>query len=426
MKLINHISNNQRYIIFLLLVFVASILFCFMYMNKFSYMVDENNNLIFKNIPFGNGPLVFNLIENGIYSSKFINNIDFVLQKFPVLPLLLFVISKLTSNIFLVVIFKNFITFSIIFWIIFFYLKSLNFHINYAILYLTIFLIPYNLFVALNFEFADNITTILLPCLFMVLISNLQNKYSVSAIIISLLYLTKTSMFFLCVGIPVIVLLFENKKNFKFKKNIILLGPLVAIIIWAIFSYVKTDRIAIGTNSLTVNSFGLTLASDPRFFEYYPLKSIDLLQSKFEIPKNLKSEWEVYDYFKFKNDEYLSNEENLYKYIMTFPKKIFIILFNIYRDSAFPDEKGNFDNSIRYSMIFNKLIINISIIMSLYFIYSSIKKRKINNDDVIFLSMLGLSLLPLIAGWATSKHLVPISVLSYFYLIHKYLYFLKK
>ena len=218
MKLINHISNNQRYIIFLLLVFVASILFCFIYMNKFSYMVDENNNLIFKNIPFGNGPLVFNLIENGIYSSKFINNIDFVLQKFPVLPLLLFVISKLTSNIFLVVIFKNFITFSIIFWIIFFYLKSLNFHINYAILYLTIFLIPYNLFVALNFEFADNITTILLPCLFMVLISNLQNKYSVSAIIISLLYLTKTSMFFLCVGIPVIVLLFENKKNFKFKK----------------------------------------------------------------------------------------------------------------------------------------------------------------------------------------------------------------
>ena len=74
-------------------------------------MVDENNNLIFKNIPFGNGPLVFNLIENGMYSSKFVNNIEFVLQKLPVLPLLLFGISKLTSNFYLVVIIKNLITF---------------------------------------------------------------------------------------------------------------------------------------------------------------------------------------------------------------------------------------------------------------------------------------------------------------------------
>ena len=214
MKLINQISINQRYIIFLLLVCAASVLFCIIYMNKFSYMVDEDNNLIFKNIPFGIGPLVFNLIENGIYSSKFINNLDFVLQKLPVLPLLLFGISKLTSNIFFVVIIKNLITFSFIFWIIFFYLKSLHFHINYAILYFIIFIIPYNLFVALNFEFADNLTAILLPCLFLVLISNLQNKYSISAIIIFFLYLTKTSMFFLSLGIPLIILLIEKKKIF--------------------------------------------------------------------------------------------------------------------------------------------------------------------------------------------------------------------
>ena len=95
-------------------------------------------------------------------------------------------------------------------------------------------------------------------------------------------------MFFLSLGIPLIILLIEKKKFVRLKKNIIFLGPLFAIIIWAVFSYVKTDRVAIGTNSLTVNSFGLTLASDPRFFEYYPLKSIDLLQAKIEVPKNLK------------------------------------------------------------------------------------------------------------------------------------------
>lgn len=426
MKLINQISNNQRYFIFLLLVCIATIIFCFMYVTKFSHMVDENNNLIFENIPFGIGPLVINLIENGIYSSKFVNNIEFVLQKLPVLPLLLFGISKLSSNFYLVVIIKNLITFSFIYWILYFYLRSLNFHINYAILYLAVFLVPYNLFVALNFEFADNITSILLPCLFLVLISSMKNKYTLSAVIIFILYLTKTSMFFLCLGIPVITFFIENNQNFRIKKKIIFLGPIFAIILWGTFSFIKTDRFAIGTSSLTVNSFGLTLASDPRFFDYYPLKSIDLLQAKIEVPKDLENEWDVFNYFKLKNDKYLSNNENLTRYIMTVPKKIFIILFNIKRDSANPDENGNFNNDIRYSMIFNKIFLNVSILISLYYVYLGVRERKLYRHDIIFLSILGLTLLPLVAGWATSKHLVPISILSYFYLINKYLNLFKK
>ena len=233
-------------------------------------------------------------------------------------------------------------------------------------------------------------------------------------------------MFFLCLGIPVVTFFIENNQNFKIKKKIIFLGPLFAIILWGTFSFIKTDRFAIGTNSLTINSFGLTLASDPRFFDYYPLKSIDLLQAKIEVPKDLENEWDVFNYFKLKNDKYLSNKENLIRYVMTVPKKIFIILFNIKRDSANPDENGNFNNDIRYSMIFNKIFLNISILISLYYIYLSVREKRLYRHDIIFLSMLGLTLLPLVAGWATSKHLVPISILSYFYLINKYLNLFKK
>ena len=111
---------------------------------------------------------------------------------------------------------------------------------------------------------------------------------------------------------------------------------------------------------------------------------------------------------------------------MTVPKKIFIILFNIKRDSANPDENGNFNNDIRYSMIFNKIFLNVSILISLYYVYLGVRERKLYRHDIIFLSILGLTLLPLVAGWATSKHLVPISILSYFYLINKYLNLFKK
>ena len=42
--------------------------------------------------------------------------------------------------------------------------------------------------------------------------------------------------------------------------------------------------------------------------------------------KDLENEWDVFNYFKLKNDKYLSNKENLIRYVMTVPKKIFIIL----------------------------------------------------------------------------------------------------
>ena len=96
-------------------------------------------------------------------------------------------------------------------------------------------------------------------------------------------------------------------------------------------------------------------------------------------------------------------------------------MFHIKRDSSNPDENGNYDNKIRYSLIFNKLFINISICLSLFYIFISIKRKKIYKDDFIFVTILGMSLLPLVAGWATAKHLVPVSILCYYYVVHKYL-----
>ena len=419
MKFIKNIKIYHQFFIFLILIIMASLFFSFLYLNKFGHIIDDNNNMIFRNITFGYGPLIHNLIENGSYSSKFFNNIDFVLQKLPVLPLLIFLIAKVTNNFYLIVVLKNLITFSILYWVIIFYLKSLKLNIHYLYIYLLIFLVPYNMFVALSFEFADNITSILFPSLFLILMSNINQKYLISTIIIFFLYLTKISMLFVCLAIPVIIFLFDNKKSFTSKTNIIFLGPLVAMLLWGTFSYLKTERVAIGTGSLTVNSLGLTIASDERFLDYYPDKSVDILLYKIHIPSKLKNEWELYDYYKKKNEDHFSKEGNLEKYLMTLPKKIMVILFYIKRDSTHPDADENFKNPIRYSFIFSKFFINFSILLSLYSTIQSIRKNSFFKNDFIFMSMLGLSLLPLIAGWATAKHLVPISILCFFYIVYK-------
>ena len=125
LKFIEKIKVSQQFIIFLILVIAASLYFCFVYLEKFDHMIDTDNNMIFFKIPFGNGPLISNLLEGNGYARKFYNDISFSLEKLPFLPILLFLIAKfLTTNFYLIIIIKNLLTFSILYWVIIFYLKS--------------------------------------------------------------------------------------------------------------------------------------------------------------------------------------------------------------------------------------------------------------------------------------------------------------
>ena len=60
------LSKKEIVFIFLtyvLIIIVASLLFCKLYSEKYPYMVDENFNLILKNIPFHHGGLIENLFN---------------------------------------------------------------------------------------------------------------------------------------------------------------------------------------------------------------------------------------------------------------------------------------------------------------------------------------------------------------------------
>ena len=99
--------------------------------------------------------------------------------------------------------------------------------------------------------------------------------------------------------------------------------------------------------------------------------------------------------------------------------KLKFILFHIYRDGAQPDKKGKFDNSIRFSNIPNKIFINLSLLISIFFLLSKIKNIFKLKDEFYFLSIFGLNIFTHLVAWATSKHLVAISIICSFYLILK-------
>ena len=89
---LDDVYKKHLYKLFGLFIFVLSIIFCFIYISKFQYIIDDNYRLVFSKIPFGHGPLLENLVFNNIYESEFVDR-AFVVQKMPLLPVLIYLLT---------------------------------------------------------------------------------------------------------------------------------------------------------------------------------------------------------------------------------------------------------------------------------------------------------------------------------------------
>tara|TARA_B100001250_G_C19813812_1_gene797148 strand:+ start:2680 stop:3987 length:1308 start_codon:yes stop_codon:yes gene_type:complete len=410
LKKISFKNQLFLYLIFITGVVSFSIIYSYIFTNKFPNTIDKDFNLIVKSIEFGNGPLIHNLLLFKEYKSNFYG-IDFYLQKLPLLPILYFFILKISSNFILFIIIKNLVSFSTLYFFSFFSLRSLNKNLSFFLILMIVpFLIPYNLFVSLNYQYSDCILVVLIPSLYLVLISKLKNKFILASIILFFLYLTKTSMFFLTIIIPITTIIIERKLSCFF----ILLGPIIAIIIWGSFGYKKIDKFVFGADNLSVNSMGMHLVLHDKFFDYFPRKSIDILQNNIKIPKNIKNETEFYKYFEKKNSDFFSSNENKLNYFLDSFKKIKFILLDFRRDAS-NMENGKFNNSVRISMIPNKIILNLSILLSFIYLIKKLKKNINIKLEIYFIIILSLNMMPHVVAWATSKHLVPAFIVSFYY-----------
>lgn len=413
---------NKKEIIFIFLIYVliiitASLLFCKLYSEKYPYMVDENFNLILKNIPFHHGELIENLFNSWKLEQTYLD-IKFVLLKMPILPIFITLISKISLNFYFIVITKNILLFSLLFFVIFFCLKSINVKTKYFGLFiLSIFYNPYNVLTSLNFEYEDFLIIIILPSIFCLLISKLKNRYYLISVLFFFLYLTKTSMFILCIVLPLLILFYEKSEEQKIKKFLPSLAIVIAIFSWGSFGYFKTGKFPFGPTLSSINSNALSVALNKNFNLIYPNKSVDLIEDQYVISKEIENEWEFFNYFQKKNNEYLKN--NFTRYLKDSFIKLKFIFFGIHKDGVHPDKDGNFKNPIRYSNIFNKIILNTALIIAVIIFFKNIRYFYKNQIEFYFLSIFSLNIFTHIVAWATSKHLVAISIIGGFYLILK-------
>ena len=409
----NKINFLKIYFIFIFITCALSIIFTHQLIQINPYLITSNNNLQIQNIPYAYGDLIYNLINIKQYVS-YEFGLEMYLSRLPILPLIISFLYTISKNIYFIVIIKNIILFSVFFYCAIIFTLSHNLQKKHLILLLIIFLYnPYNLIVNLNFVYADFLTGVLVPSLFLVCSSTNKNKYLISSIIIFVLYLSKTNMFFLSLSLPLFIFIIE--KNIK--KILPLVGLILALSIWGVFGLIKTDRIPFGPNLITINSWGLSHVLNEEFKDTYPQKTVDQINFK-DKRKIFEKEWDFYDFYNQRNILYIKNNKK--DFIENMFLKIKFIFTDVYVDGS--QSKDDTDTKkIRFSSIFNKILFNISILILFYNFYKLFKYKKYEKIDFYFLIFITMYLFPLIIGWATSKHLVGIFITSKIYLMIKYL-----
>ena len=343
-------NNFLKIIYFFFIVTILFLSYIYANLEQVRNLIGEDNKIILSNLSFDHAELVSNIFNgDGYYQYR--HGVKYHLAKLPMLPLIISFLATISENLYFIYFVKNLVFFSIMFFSLrFFCINFKKEKIFFLTLLLSLFIIPHNLHVLLNISFGDTIVASLLPSLFLLILTNNKNKYLFVSLIFFGLYLTKTSMMFLSIAMPIIILILEKDGK---KKFLPILGVFFAISVWGFFGVIKTGTFSFGSKILSVSSEGMNYALNKDFHKFYPQKSVDLIEYTQLDDKNYDNEWQIYQYYKKINSTYLKN--NLNRYIKDTFIKIKVILFNIRKDSSFPDNDGIFKNPIKPSFIINKI-----------------------------------------------------------------------
>ncbi len=441
--------KKSNFIIFLYLFFlfgvaVATCIYGMFQLTINPNYIDQFNNMNFSALPFDHNELTVNLINTNQYFQTYdgqfpeLGDLKFYTGKYPLVSITISSIAKISENYYFIIIVKNLVFFSIVFWISYNYSKySGKKYLNFFVILTFLFYNPYNFAVASAWIFEDFACALLLPSLYLILVSKSPTRYLIVFYLIIILFFSKSSMTIFCFIFPLVIM-----ANEYFSQKRIIYLPLLATIfcsaIWGGYSFNKTGYFAFFLNNSSFNQKQLSVVQNDKFHKIYPHLTVDTIQ-QYEIQKiiqekekygifEFKNEWDFHKLFKIKNKKYI--EENLDRVIKDALIKFRFIFFEIYEDaSGYEDYKKN-KNKIDYPMILNRLILNFSILLAIINLYKKFKMKKNISKEIYFIFILGLIIPLYLIGWATSKHLVSISNVAIIYLFaiynHRITFYIEK
>ena len=427
------LKTKNILLLFFLFIIIINYIFCYLYVSPgFNpALIDENNNYILKNISFGFGTLIQNIMELNETSSPWFVEVKLESARRLFLPYyLIFIHEYITTNFYLIHLIKN-LFFGLI---IFFTIKFFDKKYNNIFLFLCIFLIyyiPHNLVTMLGTENEEGILNYLIILLFFTLLSNSKFKSLWLSIILSVIFFLKGSMFLLVTTIPICYFFYEKNEKYK----IILIVTIIASnIIWGAVSYKKNGFFAFGPKGSSNNAITLAVVTHDLFNKTYPEIRPDIHMPRIEkiIKKNNISNEKVFvDTLISKSWDYII--QNPYEYFIGILKKIYVLTISPFKDGQTPDSKiisdqeylnnikneiknPEINNPVRLSNIPNKIIFNLSLILMFFSIIknsnNSIFLRKLN---FYYFFILLSYLAPYMFAFIYPRHATSVYIVAHFY-----------
>jgi hypothetical protein len=400
-------SNLIFYSLIFFLFIIINYIFYIFFIDKYPDYIDADLNLILISLDHSFGDLIYNIIQLGKFSQKMFNfDIDFYLVKMPLGPYFLtFLYFFITKNFFLIILIKNLFFFSFLLFIGKIVLKK-----NLSVLFLLLLLAynPFNLYNFLRVVPEEGYLNYLLVILFLVFNSNIKKRTIIISISLILLFFTKGSSCFFIYPLILYFFIYEKKKL-----------PLISIImcffIWFSYAYIKTNKFISPISLSSVGGMTISTANNDEFNKIYPLQSPDILYPKvlkdnYHLTKNLTNEIDIDKVFKTYSINYiLNNKIDFYKSIL---KKIDLIFFNFRKDAQ--NIQSSDYNQIRYSNIFNIIILYLTIIL----IFFKLLTNNFGKLEFFYIIFCLTYLFPFIIGILFTRNLVPVYLFS-----HLYIYF---
>ena len=432
------------YITYLLLTLIGSLI-SFLYFNgnelKDFLNLNKllNDKIDFQNITFSYGEIINNLKNYNEYYLT-LGNVKLYIAKPPFIPFFLLLIHQITASALGIFLIKNIIIFTIYFFCVLNY-KREDEKLSYY-LWLCIFLVPYNFYQSTLLIPEESYSNLLIPSIFLILISEKKNEL-LFLIILAILLFCKSTNIILVTFILIYAFLYD-KKDYHYKKKIILI-LLFFVISWSFYGYKKSKIVALGHKAYTINYF-TGLQSHNLFFKYlYPIYSVDNVDEYFNFfYKDISNEKQFVDKFSLEMKkfilnnpvEYFSNKlkiinhslinirkdgsnlnnecKLIYKKIlkqMEIDKKIYSINENL--EILFKQKCiDNYNAKIIVDYILNKMIWIIALVLA----FINLIFSKLVRESFLFLLFNFFYLAPFITGHIYTRHLVVLFFLSLIYL----------
>lgn len=345
------------------------------------------------------------------------NDRSWFAAKMPFLPYAYAALWSATESVWAMILIKNIALSAMLLVTLFTFAKYFNLtNRQLSLCIILIFSIPFNLFTMMTLSYEEAILSFLVPVtLALVLMSPGIRALLGLSVLVSLIYLTKSSVVLFCLWISLCAIVTAVGVSWPLR-----LLPLVVLIVsalaWATHIENETDRFAIGSHASSNNGKNFYKGNNPYFASTYPDTHLDDLPSGAwaDPPPEFKDEWTSHDHYLQLGQEFI--RENPNQVLQNTLTKLTTVFLSI-QDFDFNRNRWEKVISHNSGMLINRVFLIGALILALVWVIVGGLRKQYEHAFIglVFLGAVLSFAAPLIVGFGYQRHMVPIFLSSFFF-----------